>query len=131
MAAHDKDDPAGHYVTVDAGTELTAVTAADLRSKVSAAIDGSRAGDADDASVRVVLRDVTRFDIYGLGLLLGMHRQARSVGVRLIYAEPSSLLYAAMRRHGLHRVLRVEIDLRRAEDTSVQGTGPQGGHGAE
>jgi anti-anti-sigma regulatory factor len=131
MAAHDKDDSAEHLVTVDAGSELTAVTAASLRVTVNAAVDGSRASDTSVPVVRVILRNVTRFDIYGLGLLLGMHRQARVVGVPLIYTEPSSVLYTALRRHGLHRVLTIEIDLRHAEDSSVQGTGSQGGRGAQ
>jgi anti-anti-sigma factor len=131
MAAHDKGDPAEDLVTVDAGAELTAVTAANLRSVVGTAIDRSRAKGADAAPVYVILRNVTRFDIVGLGLLLGMHRQARGVGVRLVYAEPSSLLFTAMRRRGLHRVLTIEIDLRNAEDSSVPGAGSQGGRGAQ
>ena len=131
MAAHDKEDPAEDLGTVDAGAELTAVTAANLRAAVGAAIDRSRASGTDAAQMYVILRNVTRFDIVGLGLLLGMHRQARSVGVRLVYAEPSSLLYTAMRRRGLHRVLTIEIDLRHAEDSSVPGPGTQGGRGAQ
>jgi anti-anti-sigma factor len=131
MAANDMEEPAENLVTVDAGAELSAVTAANLRAAVSAAIDRSRASDAGVAQVCVNLRNVSRFDIYGLGLLLGMHRQARSVGAGLVYAEPSSLLYTAMRRRGLHRVLTIEIDLRRAADSRVPWTRPQGGRGAE
>jgi anti-anti-sigma factor len=131
VAAHEQEEPAEDLVTVDAGAELTAVTAANLRATVSAAVDESRASDAATVPVRVILRNVTRFDIYGLGLLLGLHRQARSAGVRLVYAEPSSQLYTAMRRRGLHRVLTIEIDLRRTEDSTVPETGPSGDRGAE
>jgi anti-anti-sigma regulatory factor len=106
-----------HLATIDVGTELTAATAADVRAAVSAGIDGFRAPThADAAVVRVLLRDVVRHDVVGLGLLLGLHRAARSVGVLLMCVDPSPSLLGAMRRHGLHRVLAVETNLREPDD---------------
>jgi len=116
--------------TVAAGTELSAATAVDVRAAVTEAIqalEGLRAASPADAGVvRVLLHDVARHDVYGLGLLLGLHRQARRQGVLLVYVDPSPALLASMRRHGLHKVLAVEVDLR---STSAPRPGGHGGTG--
>ena len=111
--------------TVDAGDELSAATAAGIRVRVGALLDGRRdvgqavAGnpfvestELETAEIRLVLDRVTRFDQSGLGLLVGLHREARSAGVRLVLVTPAALLFAAMRRLGLHRILTVELDVR-------------------
>jgi len=110
---------------VDAGDELSAATAAALRSTVTDALAGRpRTGleraenpnieeqPAETAELRLLLADVTVFDQNGLGLLVGLHREARSVGVRLVCVNPQMALFAALRQQGLHRVLTVELDVR-------------------
>ena len=125
MASRKPGRAAQHLATVDAGPELTAATAADVRAAVTEAIDGFHAPTHADAGVvRVLVHDVVRHDVYGLGLLLGLYREARRVGVLLVYVDPSATLLASMRRHGLHKVLAVEVDLR------AMGSPRPGGPGA-
>ena len=91
---------------------LTASTAAELRAIVTVAVTAHSVTERSvtkNAVLRVLLGDVTRFDLTGLRLLVGLHRQARSAGVRLVYVHPHSVLFAAMRRHGLHRILTIDL----------------------
>ena len=55
---------------------------------------------------------MSTFDQNGLGLLVGLHREARSVGVRLVCVNPPMELLAALHQQGLQRVLTVELDVR-------------------
>lgn len=110
--------------TVDAGAELTASTAAELRAIVTAAVTAHSL--TENAVLRVLLGDVTRFDLTGLRLLVGLHRQARSAGVRLVCVHPQSVLFAAMRRNGMHRILTIDLDARSYNRPSISGR-PQGG----
>jgi anti-anti-sigma regulatory factor len=110
---------------VHAGKELTAATAADLRAAVADVLAGRpRTGatladnpnveeePAVTAEMRFLLSGVSTFDQNGLGLLVGLQREARSVGVRLVCVNPSTELFAALRQQGLQRVLTVELDVR-------------------
>jgi ABC-type transporter Mla MlaB component len=110
---------------VDAGDELSAVTAAALRARVSALLDEGRSlrqpvamipvrdsTAVETSEIRLGLDRVSRFDQSGLGLLVGLHRESRRAGVRLVFVNPAPLLFAAMRRIGLHRILTVELDAR-------------------
>ena len=127
---HEKaDHPAVEHreqlAVVHAGKELTAATAADLRASVADVLAGRPRTEAplpdnpnvedepaETAELRLLLGDVSTFDQNGLGLLVGLHREARSVGVRLVCVNPPTELFAALRQQGLHRVLTVELDVR-------------------
>ncbi len=132
--SHPSDEKSDHpavehreqLAVVDAGDELSAATAAALRSTVTDALAGRpRTGSeraenpnieeqpAETAELRLLLGGVTVFDQNGLGLLVGLHREARSVGVRLVCVNPQMALFAALRQQGLHRVLTVELDVRK------------------
>ena len=110
---------------VHAGKELTAATAADLRASVADVLAGRPRTEtplpdnpnvedepAETAELRLLLGAVSTFDQNGLGLLVGLHREARSVGVRLVCVNPPTELFEALRQQGLHRVLTVELDVR-------------------
>jgi anti-anti-sigma regulatory factor len=110
---------------LDAGHELSAATAAALRTTVAEALAGRpHTGVAvaenpnledepvETADLRLLLGDVSSFDQNGLGLLVGLHREARSVGVRLVCVNPPPPLFAALHERGLDRVLTVELDVR-------------------
>jgi ABC-type transporter Mla MlaB component len=117
---------------VNAGDELSAVTAAAIRARVRDVLDvqeplGPPAGSAfadstavETAEIRLVLDRVSRFDLSGLGLLVGLHRESRRDGVRLVIVDPPPPLLAAMRRIGLHRILTVELDVRPGGGHDVQ-----------
>lgn len=127
---HEKADrPAVEHreplAVVHAGKELTAATAADLRAAVADVLAGRPRAEAPlpdnpnvedettvTAELRLLLGGVSTFDQNGLGLLVGLHREARSVGVRLVCVNPSTELFAALRQQGLQRVLTVELDVR-------------------
>jgi anti-anti-sigma factor len=91
---------------VQAGTLLSSAVADRLRSEVT---DHLAAGAV---VVRLRLDDVESFDTSGLGLLLGLHRLARGLDGQLVCVAPSRVLWAVMRRRGMHRVLSVELDVR-------------------
>ena len=94
---------------IDAGPDLSARVSDRLRSSVSeAAASGHHV-------VRVRLDRVATFDTSGLGLLVGLHRLARTEGLRLVLVSPTAMLFAVMRRRGLHRVIPVEFDIRLTE----------------
>jgi anti-anti-sigma regulatory factor len=110
---------------IDAGDELSAATAATLRTTVAESLAGRphlevavaenpnlEDQPAATADLRLLLRDVSTFDQNGLGLLVGLHREARSVGVQLVCVNPPPALFAALHERGLDRVLTVELDVR-------------------
>jgi anti-anti-sigma factor len=91
-------------VVVDAGTELTAARAADLRSAVA---DGLRHGP----TIHLLLGSVESYDAVGMGLLVGLRRRIESAGGHLLCVNPSAALYAGIRKLGFHRVLDIRLDL--------------------
>jgi anti-anti-sigma regulatory factor len=110
---------------LDAGDELSAGTAAALRTTMAEALTGRphletavaenpnlEDEPAATADLRLLLGRVSTFDQNGLGLLVGLHREARSVGVRLVCVNPPPALFAALHERGLDRVLTVELDVR-------------------
>lgn len=86
---------------VDAGTRLLASESPRLRQAVLAL-------SRTNALVTLRVDRVEAFDTAGIGLLLGLHRLARSNGAALVLLRPTVRLSAALRRRGLHRVLVVE-----------------------
>ena len=99
-------------ISVDAGSDLTAAAAADVRADVTAAVEESaQSSYGPGGVVHLLLPGVVRHDVVGLGLLLRLHRAARGVGVQLVCVDPPASLLTAMRRHGLHRVLAVDVAL--------------------
>jgi hypothetical protein len=110
---------------VDVGDELSAVTAAAIRARVGAVLDGRSNGGrpslgspvvdstaVETSQIRLVLDRVSRFDQSGLGLLVRLHRESRRAGVRLVLVNPTPLPFAAMRRLGLPRLLTAALDVR-------------------
>jgi anti-anti-sigma factor len=104
----DEQSPVG----LDAGTQLTAAAATDLRLLVADAMQRGRVIDLD-------LRQVVSYDAAGLGLLIGLKRRIESADGHLVCANPPPPLYAAIRKLGLHRVLDVRIDLPQEESSTV------------
>jgi anti-anti-sigma factor len=91
-------------VVLDAGTELTAATATDLRSAVA---DGLRQG----RTIHLQLGSVVSYDAVGMGLLVGLRRRIDAAGGHLLCVNPSPTLYAGIRKLGFHRVLDIRLDL--------------------
>jgi anti-anti-sigma factor len=91
-------------VLVDAGTELSGATAADLRSAVA---DGLRQG----RMIHLMLGSVVSYDAVGMGLLVGLRRRIEGAGGHLLCVSPSPALYAGIRKLGFHRVLHIRLDL--------------------
>lgn len=91
----------GTSVEIDAGARLQSAEAAGLRNAV-------RHLSAQHDLVTLRVDGVVAFDAAGIGLLLGLHRLARSNGAGLVVAGPGPRLMAALRRRGLHRVLVVD-----------------------
>jgi len=89
---------------VDVGPELSAATAADLRSAVA---DGMRKG----RTIHLQLGSVVTYDAAGLGLLVGLRRRIEGAGGRLICVNPSAAVYSGIRKLGFHRVLDIRLDL--------------------
>lgn len=97
-------EPPPSQADLEAGPILTSQIGDELRAAVrSAAASGQ-------PEVRLRLDHVRSFDSSGLGLLVRLHRLARSVDVRLVLVNPAPTLYAVLRRRGLHRVIAVELD---------------------
>jgi anti-anti-sigma factor len=91
-------------VVVHAGTELTAVTAADLRSAVADALRQGR-------TIHLQLGAVESYDAVGMGLLVGLRRRIKAAGGHLLCVNPSAALYAGIRKLGFHRVLDIRLDV--------------------
>jgi len=89
-----------------AGPNLTSQVADELRAAVRSSAESGH------GVVRLRLERVTTFDSSGLGLLVRLHRLARSLDTRLVLVDPTPTLYAVLRRRGLHRVIAVELDVR-------------------
>jgi anti-anti-sigma factor len=94
----------GPRIGVDAGTELTAATAAAVRSVVAEAMQRGRMIDLH-------LESVNSYDVAGLGLLIGLKRRIESAAGHLVCVNPSAPLYSGIRKLGLHRVLDIRRDL--------------------
>jgi anti-anti-sigma factor len=94
----------GTTVVVDAGSELSAATAADLRSAVADALRQAR-------TIHLQLGSVVSYDAVGLGLLVGLRRRIEATGGHLLCANPTPALYAGLRKLGFHRVLDIRLDL--------------------
>ena len=90
---------------VVAGPNLTSQVADELRAAVRSSAESGH------GVVRLLLDRVRTFDSSGLGLLVRLHRLARSLDARLVLVDPAPTLYAVLRRRGLHRVIAVEMDV--------------------
>ena len=100
-------------VVLDVGAELSAATAADLRSAVSEALRRGR-------TIHLLLGSVVSYDAVGMGLLVGLRRRIEAVGGHLLCVSPSPALYAGLRKLGFHRVLDIRLDLpEQPADTSA------------
>ena len=110
----------GPAIGVDAGTELTARTAAQVRSSV---VDVMRPGRTIDLN----LESVHSYDAAGLGLLVGLKRLIEAADGHLVCVGPSPGLYSAIRRLRLQRLLDIQLlDLpepRAATEDSMPVTG--------
>ena len=91
-------------VVLDAGPELSAATAADLRSAVA---DGLRQGQ----TIHLQLGSVVSYDAVGTGLLVGLRRRIEAVGGHLVCVSPSPALYAGIQKLGFDRVLEIRLDV--------------------
>ena len=100
-------------VVLDVGTELSAATAADLRSAVADALRQGR-------TIHLQLGSVVSYDAVGMGLLVGLRRRIEAVGGHLLCIGPPTALYAGIRKLGFHRVLDIRLDV------PEQSSGPPG-----
>jgi anti-anti-sigma factor len=91
-------------VVVDAGSDLSAATAADLRSAVADALRQGR-------TIHLMLDSVVSYDAVGMGLLVGLRRRIEATGGHLLCVSPSTALYSGIRKLGFHRVLHIRLDL--------------------
>ena len=94
----------GATVVLDAGTELSAATAADLRSAVAEALRQAQ-------TIHLQLGSVVSYDAVGMGLLVGLRRRIEATGGHMLCLNPSPVLYAGIRKLGFHRVLDIRLDL--------------------
>jgi anti-anti-sigma factor len=111
----------GRRIGVDAGTELTAAAAAQLRSVVVHAMQRSPIVDLH-------LDSVISYDAAGLGLLLGLKRRIQAADGHLVCVNPAPRLYSGIRKLGLHRVLDIRLDLPNPRPARDQGS-PTAGNG--
>lgn len=91
-------------IAVDAGTDLTAATAAHVRSVVADAMQHGVLIDLD-------LESVVSYDAAGLGLLIGLKRRLEAADGHLVCVNPSAPLLSGIRKLGLHRILDIRLDL--------------------
>ena len=111
----------GTTVVLDAGSELSATTAADLRSAVAEALRQAR-------TIHLKLDSVVSYDAVGMGLLVGLRRRIEATGGHLLCVSPSPVLYAGLRKLGFHRVLDIRLDLpEQPADTSATRPSDVGG----
>ena len=101
-------------IGVDVGTDLTAATAAQVRSVVAGALQPGR-------TIDLYLESVSSYDAAGLGLLLGLNRRIEAAEGRLVCVNPSPRLYSGIRKLGLHRVLDLRLDLPNPRPTMEHG----------
>ena len=101
-------------IAVDAGTDLTAATAAHLRSVVADAMQHGVLIDLE-------LESVVSYDAAGLGLLIGLKRRLEAADGHLVCVNPSAPLYSGIRKLGLHRVLDIRVDLPDQRSSSPNG----------
>jgi len=104
----------GPAIVVEAGTELTARTAAQLRSSVVDALTRGRLIDFN-------LESVQSYDAAGLGLLVGLKRRVEAADGHVVFAGPSAHLYSAIRRLHLHRVLDIRLNVPEPRSGDEQG----------
>jgi anti-anti-sigma factor len=108
-------------VVLDVGTELSAATAADLRSAVA---DGLRQG----RTIHLQLGSVVSYDAVGMGQLVGLRRRIEATGGHLLCVNPSPALYAGIRKLGFHRVLEIRLDVPgQSSDPAAARSGERGG----
>jgi len=100
-------------IAVDAGIELTAATAAQIRSVVVDALQRGRVIDLN-------LESVVSYDAAGLGLLLGLKRRTEAADGHLVCVNPAPRLYSGIRKLGLHRARHSP---RYAQSTTGHGPG--------
>ena len=91
-------------IGVDAGTELTAATAAQVRLVIADALQRGR-------TIDLYLESVISYDAAGLGLLVGLKRRIEAADGHLVCVNPSAPLYSGIRKLGLHRVLDIRLNL--------------------
>ncbi len=94
----------GRRIGVDVGTELTAATAAQVRSVVADAMQHGRMID-------LYLESVSSYDAAGLGLLLGLKHRIEAEEGHLVCVNPPPRLHSGIRKLGLHLVLDIRLDL--------------------
>jgi anti-anti-sigma factor len=108
-------------VVLEVGAELSAATAADLRSAVAEGLQQGR-------TIHLQLGSVASYDAVGMGLLIGLRRRIEAVGGHLLCVNPSPVLYAGLRKLGFHRVLDIRLDLpEQPADTSATRPSDVGG----
>jgi anti-anti-sigma factor len=95
-----RHDPATQVVAVEG--RLDRATAGNVRHRLHAAI-GVGTGD-----LVLDLSGIDTIDVNGLGVLVGVHRQAHRVGRRLVLREVPPRVMRCLASSRLYRVLRVE-----------------------
>ena len=110
-------EPSPSSADVEVGPSLTSQVADELRAAVRSAAESGQ------GIMRLRLERVTTFDSSGLGLLVRLHRLARSLDTRLVLVNPTPTLYAVLRRRGLHRVIAVELSVRASSADAGQPDG--------
>ena len=101
-------------IGVDAGTDLTATTAAQVRVVIADALQRGRMID-------LYLESVISYDAAGLGLLVDLTRRIEAADGHLVCVNPSAPLYSGIRRLGLHRVLDIRLTLPEPRSAAEQG----------
>jgi anti-anti-sigma factor len=83
MRPSSEEPVTGQDVTVvlDVGTELSAATAAELRSAVTGGLRKGR-------TIHLQLGSVVSYDAVGMGLLVGLRRRTEAVGGPLLCVTP-------------------------------------------
>ncbi len=97
--------PAGTSASTDVclSGRLDASTSADVREYLLECLNGTAPG----ADLVVDLAEVDCVDMVGLGLLVGLHRQAQRVGRRLVLARVPARVMRLLAATRLRRILAV------------------------